>query len=156
MWFPTCCGAVTLLIFFLSRQAPDNVSPSILQGPKWACLTYCTHVESSYLTIKPASSDLPFAERSVWFVKWILVKFRNAWFSRCVNFRIYHSPTKFRHANYFGNRKVVFKHENFAPWIIQEVRYHEKGLENFTQINPSTCVHVCVIPWPTLTSTWPL
>ena len=35
------------------------------QGPKWAFLTYCTHTDFSYLTIKLALSDLPFVKRSV-------------------------------------------------------------------------------------------
>ena len=34
------------------------------QGPKWACLTYCMHVEPSYITAKLVLSDLPFVERS--------------------------------------------------------------------------------------------
>ena len=33
-------------------------------GPKWACLTYCVHAESIYLTAKFASRDLPFFEQS--------------------------------------------------------------------------------------------
>ena len=62
--FPRRCRTITLFIFLLSRQAPADVSLSIhaakRQGPKWACLTYCMHAESSYLTAKLASSQLPF------------------------------------------------------------------------------------------------
>ena len=39
--------------------------PNKRQGPKWVCIKYCTHVESSYLTTKLASSNLLFVERSV-------------------------------------------------------------------------------------------
>ena len=34
------------------------------QSPECMCFTYCTHAESSYLTVKLASSDLQFVERS--------------------------------------------------------------------------------------------
>ena len=60
------------------------------QGPKWACLTYCTHTESTYLTAKLASSNLPFVSDQ--FVKRIHISFRDTKFSRCINFALTAHP----------------------------------------------------------------
>ena len=73
-----------LRLFFLRYLQPVS---NKRQGPKWACLTYCMHAKSSYITAKLASSDLPFVEQSAIrraicrssnnpFVKQILVNFR--------------------------------------------------------------------------------
>ena len=50
-----------LLRMFLLRYLQPNSN----KRPKWACFAYCTHAESSYLTAKLASNDLPLVERSV-------------------------------------------------------------------------------------------
>ena len=69
-------------------------------------------------TGQPASSHLPFVERS-----FCQANSRYLWLiSRHFNFRAYHSPMKSRHANYFANTKLVIKCENFAPGILREVR----------------------------------
>ena len=111
-WYDSL-DAVELLpcssLCFLDKLLPMSLLRYFL-GPKWACPTYCTHAESSYLTVKLASSDLLFSSNQ--FVKRILVNFRDAWFSRCINFRIYRSLAKFRRASYFTNTMVVVNREN--------------------------------------------
>ena len=108
-----------LTISFLQYLQPVSNKQ---QCPKWACFTYCTHAESSYLTAK----HLPQAicrSLSDHYVKRILINFHDTLFSQCINFPASHSSTKFRRTNYFANTKVAFNCENFAPRIFQEVRY---------------------------------
>ena len=120
LWFHRPCGAVSLLIFFLSRQAHDVASPSMLTvsfkltpGTQVgvshilrACGVYlpnCKNCLEQSAVRRAISLSSEFSLTFVYFMTLI--------------FRTYCSPAKFRHANYFANTNIVIKGENFAPQI---------------------------------------
>ena len=59
------CSSFSFLNKLLTTSLHRYLQPASnkRQGPEWACLTYCTQAESSYLNAKLASADLLFVKR---------------------------------------------------------------------------------------------